>query len=274
MRKLLTLLTCLLAAPVAQAQIFSAMPFNLQNGTVADASQVMANLNQLVANGNSNAAKNGANTDITSLGALGNGTAGSPALRFLSAATTGLYFDGTSLGFSVGGVEQAWVPPPGETTPSAVFYAGEVRMFAASTCPLGWEETDGAAISRTTYAGLFSVIGTVWGVGDGLTTFNLPDLRGTVPRAWDHGRGLDPAAPAFAAYEADGYGSHNHGVTDPGHAHAYTSATANTAAAGAFAMASPLAATTGSATTGITVNNSGAAETLGKSTIVLYCIKT
>ncbi len=50
---------------------------------------------------------------------------------------------------------------------------------------------DGSAISRTTYADLFDVIGTVFGVGDGSTTFNVPDLRGEFIRGWDNGAGVD-----------------------------------------------------------------------------------
>lgn len=45
--------------------------------------------------------------------------------------------------------------------------------------PAGYLHCDGAAISRTTYAALFSAIGTAWGTGDGSTTFNLPDFRGS-----------------------------------------------------------------------------------------------
>lgn len=57
---------------------------------------------------------------------------------------------------------------------------GTVQDFAGSTAPSGWLLCYGQAISRTTYAALFAVIGTGFGVGDGSTTFNLPDLRGRV----------------------------------------------------------------------------------------------
>jgi microcystin-dependent protein len=57
---------------------------------------------------------------------------------------------------------------------------GVVVPFAGSTSPAGWELCYGQAISRTTYAGLFTTIGTTYGSGDGSTTFNLPDLRGRV----------------------------------------------------------------------------------------------
>ena len=57
---------------------------------------------------------------------------------------------------------------------------GTVSMFAMAV-PSGWLECDGAAVSRSTYSALFSAIGTVWGSGDGSTTFNVPDLRGRAP---------------------------------------------------------------------------------------------
>jgi microcystin-dependent protein len=53
-------------------------------------------------------------------------------------------------------------------------------MFAGYTVPDNFLVCDGSAVSRTTYADLFDVIGTVYGAGDGSTTFNLPDLSGRV----------------------------------------------------------------------------------------------
>lgn len=57
---------------------------------------------------------------------------------------------------------------------------GEVVPFAGSTPPAGTLFCYGQAVSRTAYAGLFAVISTTHGAGDGSTTFNLPDLRGRV----------------------------------------------------------------------------------------------
>ena len=68
---------------------------------------------------------------------------------------------------------------------------GKVDFFAMDSAPAGFVKCNGAAISRSTYASLFSVIGTTFGVGDGSTTFNVPDLRGNFVRAWDDGRGVD-----------------------------------------------------------------------------------
>lgn len=53
---------------------------------------------------------------------------------------------------------------------------GVVLDFAGSTAPSGWLMCDGSAVSRTTYANLFAAIGETWGPGDGVTTFNLPDV--------------------------------------------------------------------------------------------------
>lgn len=63
---------------------------------------------------------------------------------------------------------------------------GTILLYAAGTSPAGFMECNGAAVSRSTYSQLFAAIGTIWGRGDGSTTFNLPDLRGVVPRGWNH----------------------------------------------------------------------------------------
>lgn len=55
---------------------------------------------------------------------------------------------------------------------------GVINAYVTSTAPTGWLSCDGSAVSRSTYGRLFGVVGTVYGVGDGSTTFNLPDLRG------------------------------------------------------------------------------------------------
>ena len=57
---------------------------------------------------------------------------------------------------------------------------GTVADYAGSTAPDGWLLCYGQAVSRTTYAALFSAISTTYGSGDGSTTFNVPDARGRV----------------------------------------------------------------------------------------------
>jgi microcystin-dependent protein len=68
---------------------------------------------------------------------------------------------------------------------------GAVFYFAANSAPTGYLTCDGSAISRTTYADLFAVVSTTFGIGDGSTTFNLPDLRGEFIRGFDAGKGTD-----------------------------------------------------------------------------------
>lgn len=70
-------------------------------------------------------------------------------------------------------------------------YIGNVSFTARNTPPAGFLAANGAAVSRTTYARLFEALGTTFGVGDGSTTFNLPDVRGNFIRGWDNGAGVD-----------------------------------------------------------------------------------
>ena len=101
---------------------------------------------------------------------------------------------------------------------------GSVHLMATTTAPSGYIECDGRAVSRTTEADLFAIIGTTWGEGDGNTTFNVPDLRGEFVRGWDDGRGID-SGRSFASSQSDQNKQHNHTatstVTDPGHNHVY-----------------------------------------------------
>ncbi len=65
---------------------------------------------------------------------------------------------------------------------TAVLFSGVLIPWPSSSIPSGWLDCDGSAISRTTYSNLFAQIGTTWGIGDGSTTFNLPDLQGAYLR--------------------------------------------------------------------------------------------
>ena len=87
--------------------------------------------------------------------------------------------------------------------------AGSVFTFATTTVPSGYLECNGAAVSRSTYASLFSAISTTWGVGDGSSTFNLPDLRGQFVRGWDNSAGVD-SGRSFASSQSDQNKEHNH----------------------------------------------------------------
>ena len=86
---------------------------------------------------------------------------------------------------------------------------GAVNTFAMNSAPTGWLSCDGSLVSRATYSGLFSLVGTLYGVGNGSTTFSLPDLRGEFVRGFDAGRGVDTGR-AFGSSQADAYKQHRH----------------------------------------------------------------
>lgn len=90
---------------------------------------------------------------------------------------------------------------------------GEIRHVCQATAPAGWLKANGAAISRSTYSALFGVINTMFGPGNGSTTFNLPDLRGEFIRGWDDGRGVD-SGRGLGSSQSDEFKSHTHQYTD------------------------------------------------------------
>ncbi len=146
---------------------------------------------------------------------------------------------------------------------------GTINMYAGATTdvPTGWLLCNGAAVSRTTYAQLFAVLDTEYGVGDGSATFNLPDFVTTnkFPRAAtnDAGRGTTGGSSTHTLTGAEsGTTAHGHGVTDPGHSH--TAPRGNQVASGAYFKSEDnsigVNITTNSATTGLSVNNSSAAS--------------
>lgn len=89
---------------------------------------------------------------------------------------------------------------------------GSVIAFAGQTAPSGWLLCRGQAVSRTTYADLFAIIGTTYGVGDNSTTFNLPDLRAEFIRGFDAGRGID-IGRVFGSSQGGEIQSHTHLMT-------------------------------------------------------------
>lgn len=97
---------------------------------------------------------------------------------------------------------------------NALNLVGQVAWFAASSPPTGWLKANGAAVSRATYANLFAKTGTSFGVGDGSTTFNLPDLRGEFVRGLDDGRGVD-AGRTLGSFQSEALQPHTHGLVFP-----------------------------------------------------------
>lgn len=153
---------------------------------------------------------------------------------------------------------------------------GTIGMFAADFPPSGWLAANGVAVSRTTYAALFAVIGTKYGAGDGTTTFNVPQLAGEFPRFADVGRGVDPGRLVGTA-QADEIKSHGHGVNDPGHAHPYSAGDAQSGygtGGGGVASNAPNGKVTDANVTGVTIQSTGGTETRPRNVALLAMIKT
>ncbi|MBW7968509.1 tail fiber protein [Bradyrhizobium sp. BR 10289] len=101
-------------------------------------------------------------------------------------------------------------------------YVGEIRLFGFPRVPDGWFACNGQAMSIAQYSTLYAVIGTIYG-GDGVNTFNLPDLRGRAAIGQGQGLGL----PNYVLGQAGG--EENHTLVDaemPAHSHALMSSTA------------------------------------------------
>jgi microcystin-dependent protein len=170
--------------------------------------------------------------------------------------------------------------PLGQT--SLLVPPGSITAFAGSASPEGWLLCNGQSVDRQIYQNLFAIIGTTYGAGDGTSTFNVPNLRGRQII------GVDTAQSEFNVLGETGGEKthtltidempshshnvndpgHNHGVTDPGHAHSYvnnvgdqnvnTLTTQSTAADEV-----DYNQTTGSSTTGVTINTNTTGITLG-----------
>jgi microcystin-dependent protein len=105
---------------------------------------------------------------------------------------------------------------------NALVPAGSIIATAVSAAPAGWLFCAGQAENRTTYATLFAAIGTTYGVGDGATTFNLPDLRGRVIAALDNMGGTDAGRLSLANTLGTSAGTQTHTLTTsemPSHTH-------------------------------------------------------
>lgn len=154
--------------------------------------------------------------------------------------------------------------------------SGEIILFAGSTLPTGFLYCDGSAVSRATYANLFAALGTVWGAGDGSTTFKLPDLRGRTPAGADNMNGT--AAGRLTGYSLGVAGGaqthvltqaempshthtdagHGHGVSDPGHTHTYLAVGGGPGAIAAGSNFTTPTLTTSASATGISIQTGAA----------------
>lgn len=175
------------------------------------------------------------------------------------------------------------------TSNSAVLPVGTVVDYAGASAPTGWLLCYGQAVDRTTYSALFDVIGETYGVGDGSTTFNLPDFRGRASFGKDDmgGSAASRVTNAVSGITGTTLGAtggsqllhqHTHTVTDPGHTHAGSYWRSDLSPVGvtySFPSNQNVGGIT-SATTGVTINNtgSGSSQNMPPAIIISKIIKT
>lgn len=138
---------------------------------------------------------------------------------------------------------------------SSSFPTGTTIHFASTTAPAGFLVSDGSAVSRTTYSALFAVIGTLYGAGDGSTTFNLPDEVTN-----NRHRRASGGSLSVGDTHGDEIKSHTHSSNA---ASTVTSGVDNGLNLG----------TTGTYLTSATINSTGGAENRVHAIVYLPCIK-
>ncbi len=166
------------------------------------------------------------------------------------------------------------------TTAQIMMPAGMILPFGNTTAPDGYLACDGSAVSRATYSGLFAAIAEVWGVGNGSTTFNVPDLRGAFVRGTgsngtaNMANGNDFAGPSVGATENDQMQGHFHPLHDGSAVYGYGQ-TNFIGGANHFGIASAFAAgTVREPVEGTDGTPREGDETRPFAAGVLYCIKT
>jgi microcystin-dependent protein len=133
-----------------------------------------------------------------------------------------------------------------------------ISTLAAEEPGEGWKLCDGQALSKIAFPRLYAIIGGAF--GEDADTFNLPDLRGRMPfGAANDAQLFTLGGAASVELTIANLPPHSHGVTDPGHTHAAPELQANNAATGT-GRNSVAAGSSGSATTGITIENTGSGE--------------
>jgi microcystin-dependent protein len=185
---------------------------------------------------------------------------------------SGVLIQGTPYVASYNNSDGAWYLQGGFANPYGIPVGGMMPYIGGSAPNSAFTFPSGQAISRTTYAALFTLVGTTYGAGDGSTTFNLPDLRGRMIAHLDgNGFGtigrITVAGGNFDGTVLGGAGGAENQtltqaqlpafkppitITDPGHLHGVGISVQSTGTGGAVTYASGGNTNTGTATTGIT----------------------
>ena len=157
--------------------------------------------------------------------------------------------------------------------------AGQVAAFARTSVPTGWLECNGQNVSRTTYANLFNSIGVTWGVGNGSSTFTLPDMRDRYPR----GKSTSHEVGAYLNQLTKRPTTSFTGTTSSNGAHTHEIAYGyyadnnpnndRVAYGGNISLGTKTTISAGSHTHTTTITGGGDSETRPKTAVVLYCIK-
>jgi microcystin-dependent protein len=137
-------------------------------------------------------------------------------------------FDGTSTWTNLG-FHTAIDSHIADTSLHESFKTGDVKMGAYSAVPSGWLLCNGQAVSRAGFSALFTKIGTSYGIGDGSTTFNVPDFTtrspigagatvalGAATGAWNHSHTVNAHSHGIPSHT---HGMKNHTHVVPAHKH-------------------------------------------------------
>jgi hypothetical protein len=174
-----------------------------------------------------------------------------------------------------------------ESGGEAAIKPGEVVLGPWTSAPPGLVTLNGALLSRATYASLWSFAQTygklvsdatwsagaygAFSTGDGSTTFRIPAINGYFIRGV-----YDEATYTIGTYVADSFAAHNHGVSDPSHAHGYNNPVVSASAGGGGLnyLVVPSGANTGNSFTGISIQSAGSgSETKPRNIALRACMR-